>query len=113
MYRKVALAIAAAVCGLVVGAGANWWAITTGHLRPGGRVPVYVDGHLMKDHGLVLMGRTYLPVRSLAQSLGLSVETYADAEGIYLRSTRTAARATSSGTNAPPEQSRGKEEPDE
>jgi len=87
MFQKMALVIAVGVCMLVAGAGATLWGITTGRVWPvGRRISVYVDGRHIRGHGLVFMGRTYLPIRPVAESLGLSVETYKDS--IYLRSRR-------------------------
>ena len=99
MFRKAVLVIAVGLCALVAGAGTTWWAVTTGHLRPGGRIPVHVDGRLVSDSGIMLRGRTYLPVRAMAESLGLSLETYAGADGIYLLSTQTEAGKTPAGAN--------------
>jgi len=95
MARKMLLPIAVGLCVLMAGAGGAWFGVATGRIRPGARIPVYVDGHLLRQRGLVLMGRTYLPLRSVAESLGLSLETYPGHSGIYLRSNRTGADETS------------------
>ncbi len=72
-------------------------ALTGGLVAAGRGVAVYVHGRPIAAHGLAQNGVTYLPVRAVAEALGVSVEWDPQARAVYVGK-----RPTSASVSRPP-----------
>jgi len=75
MSRKAVLLIGCLLCVAIAGTV----------LAAGGRISVYVDGRRVQSQAIVRNGITYLPVRAVAEALGVSVQYDASARAVYIQ----------------------------
>jgi hypothetical protein len=75
MSRKAILLIGSLLCVAVAGSV----------LAAAGRISVYVDGRPVQAQAIVRDGVTYLPVRAVAEALGVSVQYDSGARAVYIQ----------------------------
>lgn len=90
--------------------GSLLWLVVAGSvLAAAGRISVYVDGRPVQAQAIVRDGVTYLPVRAVAEALGVSVQYDAGTRAVYIQ--RGGAQTRASAAPAPAPVARGREAP--
>jgi len=83
MSRKTVVWVSIAVCAAAAAVA----------VAAGSRISIYVNGMPLRAEAIVRDGATYLPVRAVAEALGVAVRYDARTHAIYVRSERTKVNA--------------------